>query len=152
MLDEERIIEVFQKPIANMTRIMGEHSPTAGAMEVEKSQLKKEINDWKLQAEELKSAKEEKEARIWEMEARLSELELEKVQLVSTWIKRLQALNDAKLEKDEILQKLQAGQRELAGLAALEAAATMQKQITAKREQIAAFAIASSNIFILLLL
>ncbi|RMC13607.1 hypothetical protein DUI87_08683 [Hirundo rustica rustica] len=69
------------------------------------------------------------------MEARLSELELEKVQLVSTCTERLQALHDAKLEKDELLQELRAGQRELAGLAALEAAARMQKQITAKRGQ-----------------
>ncbi|KAL2304611.1 hypothetical protein Nmel_006562, partial [Mimus melanotis] len=52
-----------------------------------------------------RSAKDEKEARVCEMEARLSELELEK------------ALNDAELEKDELLQELQAGQRQLAGLA-----------------------------------
>lgn len=64
------------------------------------------------------SAKDEKEARIHEMEARLSKLELEKVQLVSTCTERLQALNDTKLERDELLQEeLQAGQRELAGLA-----------------------------------
>lgn len=66
------------------------------------------------------SAKDEKEARICEMEARLSELELEKVQLVNTCTEKLQALNDAKLEKDELLQELQAGQRELAGLAGRE--------------------------------
>lgn len=57
MLEEERIIEVFQKQIGNMTQIMGQHSQTAGAMEVEKSHLKKEINDWELQAEELKVCK-----------------------------------------------------------------------------------------------
>lgn len=66
------------------------------------------------------SVKDEKEARICEMEAKLSKLELEKVQLVSTCTKRLQALNDAKLEKDDLLQELQAGQRDLAGLAGRE--------------------------------
>ncbi|KAM3672042.1 LOW QUALITY PROTEIN: coiled-coil domain-containing protein 158 [Ammospiza maritima maritima] len=50
----------------------------------------------------MQSVKDEKEARICEMEAKLSKLELEKVQLVSTCTKRLQALNDAKLEKDDL--------------------------------------------------
>lgn len=48
------------------------------------------------------SAKDEKEARICEME-------LEKVQLLSTCTKRLQAPNDAKLGQGEILQEPQAG-------------------------------------------
>ncbi|KAF4802777.1 hypothetical protein TURU_022394 [Turdus rufiventris] len=51
---------------------------------------------------ECQSAKDEKEARICEME-------LEKVQLLNTCTKRLQALNDAKLGKGEILQEPQAG-------------------------------------------
>lgn len=55
MLEKERIAEIFQKQIDNMTQIMGQHGQTAGAME--KSQLKKEINDWKLKAEELKVPK-----------------------------------------------------------------------------------------------
>ncbi|KAM7021685.1 LOW QUALITY PROTEIN: coiled-coil domain-containing protein 158 [Passerculus sandwichensis] len=68
----------------------------------------------------MQSVKDEKEARICAMEAKLSKLELEKVQLVSTCTKRLQALNDAKLEKDDLLQELWAGQRELAGPASLQ--------------------------------
>lgn len=57
VLEKERIIEIFQKQIDNMTRIVGQRGQTAGAMEVEKSQLKKEINAWKLKAEELKVCK-----------------------------------------------------------------------------------------------
>ncbi|NWQ95873.1 CD158 protein, partial [Burhinus bistriatus] len=117
MLEKERITEIFQKQIDNMTQIVGQHSRTAGAMEVEKSRLIREINDWKLKEEELKIAKDEKEARILEMEARLSELELEKVKLVNTCSERLRALNDMKLEKDQLMNELQAGWRELAGLA-----------------------------------
>ncbi|NXV51854.1 CD158 protein, partial [Uria aalge] len=117
LLEKERIVEIFQKQIDNMTEIVGQHSRTAGAMAVEKSQLIKEKNDWKLQVEELKIAKDEKEARIREMEARLSELELEKVKLVNTCSERLRALNDMKLEKDQLMDELQAGRRELAGLA-----------------------------------
>ncbi|NXK08491.1 CD158 protein, partial [Herpetotheres cachinnans] len=117
VLEKERIIEAFQKQIDNMTQIVGQHSRTAGAMEVEKSQLIKEINDWKLKVEELKIAKDEKEARIHEMETRLSELELEKVKLVNTCTERLHALNDMKLEKDQLMNELQASQSELAGLA-----------------------------------
>lgn len=52
--EKERIIEIFQKQIDNMTQIVGQHSRAAGAIEVEKSQLIKEIDDWKLKAEELK--------------------------------------------------------------------------------------------------
>ncbi|KAM6071493.1 coiled-coil domain-containing protein 158 isoform 2-T9 [Theristicus caerulescens] len=116
LLEKERIIEIFQKQIDNMTQIVGQHSRTAGAMEVEKSQLIKEINDWKLKVEELKIAKDEKEARTHEMEARLSELELDKVKLVNTCSERLHALNDMKLEKDQLMNELQAGRSELAGL------------------------------------
>ncbi|NXN64698.1 CD158 protein, partial [Himantopus himantopus] len=115
--EKERIIEIFQKQIDNVTQIVDQHSRTAGAMEAEKSQLIKEINDWKLKVEELKIAKDEKGARIHEMEARLSELELEKVKLVNTCSERLHALNDMKLEKDQLMNELQAGRRELAGLA-----------------------------------
>ncbi|NWU68174.1 CD158 protein, partial [Pterocles burchelli] len=117
VLEKERIIEIFQKQIDTMTQIVGQHSRTAGAMEVEKSQLIKEINDWKLEVRELKIAKDEKEAGIREMEARLSELELEKVKLVNTCTERLHALNDMKLEKDQLMNELQASQSELAGLA-----------------------------------
>ncbi|NWZ57987.1 CD158 protein, partial [Haliaeetus albicilla] len=116
VLEKERIIEVFQKQIDNMTQIVGQSSRTAGAMEVEKSQFIKEINDWKLKVEELKVAKDEKEARIHELEARLSELELEKVKLVNTCTERLRALNDTKLEKDQLMNELQASRSELAGL------------------------------------
>ncbi|GAB0189464.1 coiled-coil domain-containing protein 158 [Grus japonensis] len=117
LLEKERIVEIFQKQIGNMTQIVDQHSRTAGAMEVEKSQLTKEINDWKLKAEQLKIAKDEKEARIHEMEARLSELEREKVKLVNTCSERLHAFNDMKLEKDQLMNELQAGRSELAGLA-----------------------------------
>ncbi|XP_010129136.1 PREDICTED: coiled-coil domain-containing protein 158 [Chlamydotis macqueenii] len=117
LLEKEGIIEIFQKQIDNMTQIVDQHSQTAGAMEVEKSQLVKEINEWKLKVEELKIAKDEKEARIHEVEASLSELELEKVKLVNTCTERLHALNDMKLEKDQLMNGLQASRSELAGLA-----------------------------------
>ncbi|KAM9263803.1 LOW QUALITY PROTEIN: coiled-coil domain-containing protein 158 [Cariama cristata] len=117
VLEKERIIEVFQKQIDNMSQIVSQHSRTAGAMEVEKSQLIKEINDWKLKVEELKITKAEKEARIHEMEARLSELELEKLKLVNKCAERLHALNNMKLEKDQLMNELQASWSELAGFA-----------------------------------
>ncbi|KAM9661426.1 coiled-coil domain-containing protein 158 isoform 1-T1 [Morphnus guianensis] len=117
VLEKERIIEVFQKQIDNMTQIVGQYSRTAGAMEVEKSQFIKEINAWKLKVEELKIAKDEKEARIHELEARVSELELEKVKLVNTCSERLHALNDTKLEKDQLMNEVKASRSELAGLA-----------------------------------
>ncbi|XP_068797312.1 coiled-coil domain-containing protein 158 isoform X3 [Struthio camelus] len=117
VVEKERIIGIFQKQIDNMTQIVGQHSRTAGAMEVEKSQLLKEINDWKLEVQELKVVKDEKEARILEMEARLSELELEKVKLVNTCTEKLHAVKDTKLEKDQLMNELKASRSELAGLA-----------------------------------
>ncbi|NXW86025.1 CD158 protein, partial [Alopecoenas beccarii] len=115
--EKERIIDVFQKQIDIITRIVGQHSRTAGAMEVEKSQLIKELNDWKLEAQELKTAMDEKEARIHEMETRVREQELENAKLINTCTERLRALNDMKLEKDQLLNELQGSQSELAGLA-----------------------------------
>ncbi|XP_010284223.1 PREDICTED: coiled-coil domain-containing protein 158, partial [Phaethon lepturus] len=117
LVEKERTIEIFQKQIDNMTQIVGQHSRTTGAIEVEKSQLIKEVNDWKLKVEELKITKDEKEARIHETEARLSELELQKVKLVNTCTERLHALNDMKLEKDQLMNELQASRSKLAGLA-----------------------------------
>uniref|UniRef100_A0A672UB94 Coiled-coil domain containing 158 n=1 Tax=Strigops habroptila TaxID=2489341 RepID=A0A672UB94_STRHB len=117
MSEKERIIEIFQKQIDNMTQIVGQHSRAAGVMEVEKSQLIKEIDDWKLKVEELQIATDEKETRIREMEARVSELELEKVKLANTCTERLHALNDMKLEKDQLMNELEASRGELAGLA-----------------------------------
>ncbi|NXI73784.1 CD158 protein, partial [Anseranas semipalmata] len=117
LVEKERIIEVLQKQIDNMTQIVSQHSQTAGAMEVEKSQLLKEIGDWKLQVQELKIAKEEKEVRIHELEATLSKLELEKIKLVNTCTERLHAVNDMKLEKDQLMSELKASRIELAGLA-----------------------------------
>ncbi|XP_067153172.1 coiled-coil domain-containing protein 158 [Apteryx mantelli] len=117
VVEKERIIGIFQKQIDNMTQMVGQHSRTAGAMEVEKSQLIKEISDWKLEVQELKMVKEEKEAKILEMEARLSELELEKVKLVNTCTERLHAVKDMKLEKDQLMNELKANRSELAGLA-----------------------------------
>ncbi|NWX51283.1 CD158 protein, partial [Steatornis caripensis] len=117
LLEKIKIIEIFQKQIDNMTQMVGQHSRTAEAMEVEKSQLVKEINDWKLKVEDLQIAKDEKEARIHEMAASLSELELEKVKLVETCSDRLHELNDMKLEKDQLMNELQACRSELASLA-----------------------------------
>ncbi|KAM9578225.1 LOW QUALITY PROTEIN: coiled-coil domain-containing protein 158 [Guaruba guarouba] len=117
MSEKEKTTEIFQKQIDNMTQIVGQHSQAAGAMEVEKSQLIKETDDWKLKVEELKIVKDEKETRIHEMEVRLSELELEKVKLVNTCTERLHALNDTKLEKDQLTNELEASRGELAGLA-----------------------------------
>lgn len=57
VMEKERIIDIFQKQIDIITQIVGQHSQTAGAMEVEKSQLIKELNDWKLEAQELKVCK-----------------------------------------------------------------------------------------------
>ncbi|KAM9026028.1 LOW QUALITY PROTEIN: coiled-coil domain-containing protein 158 [Ara ararauna] len=107
-MSEKEKLEIFQKQIDNMTQIVGQHSRAAGAMEVEKSQLIKEIDDWKLKVEELKIVKDEKETRIHEMEVRLSELELEKVKLVNTCTERLHALNDTKLEKDQLMNEFEA--------------------------------------------
>ncbi|NXI49625.1 CD158 protein, partial [Chloroceryle aenea] len=117
VLEKERIVEIFQKQTDTMARIVGQHSRTARAMEAEKSQLIKEINDWKLQVEELKIAKDEKGAKIQEVESRLSQLELEKVKLVNTCTKRLRALDEMKLEKAQLMNEVQAGRSELAGLA-----------------------------------
>lgn len=59
----------------------------------------------------------EKEARIHEMETRVRELELDNVKLINTGTERLRALNDMKLEKDQLMNELQDSQSELAGLA-----------------------------------
>ncbi|XP_075785553.1 coiled-coil domain-containing protein 158 isoform X2 [Pelodiscus sinensis] len=117
VIEKQRVIEIFQKQIDNMTQIVGQHGRTAGAMEVEKSQLLKEISDRKLEVQELKIVMEKKEDRIREMEARLSELELEKVKSVNTCTERLRAVKDLKLERDQLMNELKVSRTELTNLA-----------------------------------
>ena len=66
------------------------------------------------------------------MEARMSELELEKVKLVNTCTERLHALNDTKLEKEQLMNELQASRSELAGLAGREPQLSSALMIAAK--------------------
>lgn len=54
LLEKEKVVEILRKQIDNMTQIVGQHGRTAGAMEMEKSQLLKEVNDKKLELQELK--------------------------------------------------------------------------------------------------
>uniref|UniRef100_A0A8D0GQJ9 Coiled-coil domain containing 158 n=1 Tax=Sphenodon punctatus TaxID=8508 RepID=A0A8D0GQJ9_SPHPU len=117
MMEKDKVIEIFRKQIDNMTQIVGQHGRTTGAMEMEKSQLVKEISDRKLEAQELKIAKDKKEARICDLEARLSELELEKVKLMNSCTERARAAKDLKLERDQLLNELKAIRTELSGLA-----------------------------------
>ncbi|KAM9193861.1 LOW QUALITY PROTEIN: coiled-coil domain-containing protein 158 [Mergus octosetaceus] len=118
VIEKERIIEILQKQIDIMIQVVDQQYQTAGAMEVEKSQLLKEIGKkLKLQVQENKIAKEEEEVRIHKSEAALSKLELEKVKLVKTCTERLHAINDMKLEKDQLMSKPKAIRIELAGLA-----------------------------------
>lgn len=52
--EKEKVIEFLQKQIDSMTQMLGQHGRTVGAMEMEKSQLLKEINDKKQELHELK--------------------------------------------------------------------------------------------------
>ncbi|XP_009875879.1 PREDICTED: coiled-coil domain-containing protein 158 [Apaloderma vittatum] len=117
VLEKEKVTEIIQKQVDNMTHMVDQHSRAAGAMEVEKYQLIKERNDSKLKVQELEIAMDEKEARIQEMETRLSELELEKIELVNTCTERLHTPNEMKREKEQLMNELQASRSELAGLA-----------------------------------
>lgn len=57
VVEKERIIEIWQKQIDIMIQVVDQQYQTAGVMEVEKSQLLKEIGDWKLQVQEHKVCK-----------------------------------------------------------------------------------------------
>lgn len=57
VLEKERVIELFRKEMDTVTRLVGQHSRTAGAAGAEKSRLVKERNGWKLKVQELKVCK-----------------------------------------------------------------------------------------------
>ncbi|RLV96746.1 hypothetical protein DV515_00012556 [Chloebia gouldiae] len=137
------MVEIFQKQIDNMTQIMGQHGQTAGAMEVEKSQLKKEINDWKLKAEELNAFEDLKrnyQGEVKEMENAANRV---KMQLKSAQAELKQARTALKTTEGpngndnsiELLKNHTYLSYQLENNS-LEAATRMQKQITAKRGQI----------------
>ncbi|EGW11393.1 Coiled-coil domain-containing protein 158 [Cricetulus griseus] len=54
MAEKDKVIEILRQQIENMTQLVGQHGRTAGAMQVEKAQLEKEINDRKLELQEFK--------------------------------------------------------------------------------------------------
>ncbi|XP_061439359.1 coiled-coil domain-containing protein 158 [Rhineura floridana] len=117
LTEKEKVIEILRKQVDNMTQIVGQHGRAAGAMEMEKSQLLKEVNDKKLELHELKISQDKKDMRIRELEAILSEMELEKVKLMNTSSERLRALKEMKMEREELVNEIKSSRIELATLA-----------------------------------
>ncbi|XP_056659264.1 coiled-coil domain-containing protein 158 isoform X13 [Monodelphis domestica] len=116
MVEKDKVIEILRQQIENMTQLVGQHGRTAGAMQVEKTQLEKEINDRKLELQEFKIIKDKKDSKIRELEARLSDLELEKVKLVNAGSERLRAVKDMKQERDQLLAEVKNSRNELSSL------------------------------------
>ncbi|XP_042638015.1 coiled-coil domain-containing protein 158 [Orycteropus afer afer] len=116
MAEKDKVIEILRQQIENMTQLVGQHGRTAGAMQVEKAQLEKEINDRRLELQEFKILKDKKDAKIRELEARVSDLELEKVKLVNAGSERLRAVKDIKQERDQLLNEVKATRSELNSL------------------------------------
>ncbi|XP_017370259.1 coiled-coil domain-containing protein 158 isoform X6 [Cebus imitator] len=116
MTEKDKVIEILRQQIENMTQLVGQHGRTAGAMQVEKAQLEKEINDRRLELQELKILKDKKDAKIRELEARVSDLELEKVKLVNAGSERLRAVKDIKQERDQLLNEVKTSRNELNNL------------------------------------
>ncbi|XP_015282595.1 PREDICTED: coiled-coil domain-containing protein 158 [Gekko japonicus] len=108
--EKEKVIEILRKQIDNMTQILGQHGRTAGAVEVEKAQLLKELHDKKQELQELKLSQDKKESRIYELEASLSEMELEKVKVVNMNAGLV-------LERDELVNKVKSSRLDLVALA-----------------------------------
>ncbi|XP_006535056.1 coiled-coil domain-containing protein 158 isoform X4 [Mus musculus] len=113
MAEKDKVIEILRQQIENMTQLVGQHGRTAGAMQVEKAQLEKEINDRKLELQEFKILKDKKDAKIRELEARVSDLELEKVKLVNAGSERLRAVKDIRHERDQLLNEVKTSRTEL---------------------------------------
>ncbi|XP_075400286.1 coiled-coil domain-containing protein 158 isoform X1 [Tenrec ecaudatus] len=116
MAEKDKVIEILRQQIENMTQLVGQHGRTAGAMQVEKAQLEKEINDRRLELQEFKILKDKKDAKIRELEARVSDLELEKVKLVNAGSERLRAVKDIKQERDQLLSEVKTSRSELNNL------------------------------------
>ncbi|XP_058578198.1 coiled-coil domain-containing protein 158 isoform X8 [Neofelis nebulosa] len=116
MAEKDKVIEILRQQIENMTQLVGQHGRTAGAMQVEKAQLEKEINDRRLELQEFKILKDKKDAKIRELEARVSDLELEKVKLVNAGSERLRAVKDIRQERDQLLNEVKTSRNELHSL------------------------------------
>nr|XP_034347560.1 coiled-coil domain-containing protein 158 isoform X2 [Arvicanthis niloticus] len=116
MAEKDKVIEILRQQIENMTQLVGQHGRTAGAMQVEKAQLEKEINDRRLELQEFKILKDKKDAKIRELEARVSDLELEKVKLVNAGSERLRAVKDIRQERDHLLNEVKTSRTELNNL------------------------------------
>lgn len=113
MAEKDKVIEILRQQIENMTQLVGQHGRTAGAMQVEKAQLEKEINDRRLELQEFKILKDKKDSKIRELEARVSDLELEKVKLVNAGSERLRAVKDIKQERDQLLNEVKSSRNDL---------------------------------------
>nr|XP_055153237.1 coiled-coil domain-containing protein 158 isoform X2 [Symphalangus syndactylus] len=116
MTEKDKVIKILRQQIENMTQLVGQHGQTAGAMQVEKAQLEKEINDRRMELKELKILKDKKDAKIRELEARVSDLELEKVKLVNAGSEWLRAVKDIKQERDQLLNEVKTSRNELNNL------------------------------------
>ncbi|XP_060635356.2 coiled-coil domain-containing protein 158 isoform X2 [Anolis sagrei] len=116
LVEKEKVVEILRKQIENMTQVIGQHSRTAGALELEKSQLLKEANDKKLEIHELKILQDKKDCQLRDLEASLSEMELEKVKLMNANAERLRVLKEMKLEREELINEIKISRIEFATL------------------------------------
>ncbi|XP_066488371.1 coiled-coil domain-containing protein 158 [Tiliqua scincoides] len=131
--EKEKVIEILQKQIDNMTQIVGQHGRTAGAMEMEKAQLLKEVNDRKMEIQELKILQDKKDIQLRDLEACLSEMELDRVKLVNASSDRLRALKEMKLEREGLMTEIKASRIEVAALA--EESESLKKNYRDKTEE-----------------
>uniref|UniRef100_A0A803SNT9 Coiled-coil domain containing 158 n=1 Tax=Anolis carolinensis TaxID=28377 RepID=A0A803SNT9_ANOCA len=116
LVEKEKVVEILRKQVENMTQVIGQHSRTAGGLEMERSQLMKEANDMKLEIHELKILQDKKDSQMRELEASLSEMELERVKLMNANAERLRTLKEMMLEREELINEIKISRIELATL------------------------------------
>ncbi|XP_075462834.1 coiled-coil domain-containing protein 158 isoform X3 [Ascaphus truei] len=117
LTEKDHIIIAMRDQVADMTRVVGQHSQRAGAMQVENAQLLGDVGDRKAEIQEIKIIMEKKDARISELEALFRDLEMEKLKLTNAGSEMTHAVKDLRLERDQLVTELKVTRNELASLA-----------------------------------
>ncbi|XP_038615398.1 coiled-coil domain-containing protein 158 [Tachyglossus aculeatus] len=114
VVQKDNVLDVLQRQVEKMSLLVGRHGRTAGALQVENSRLRKEVDHGKLELQELKVLRDKSDARILELEAQLSSLDLEKSQLVRACTERLRDVKELQLEREHLTMDVKASRGELA--------------------------------------
>ncbi|KAM4048917.1 coiled-coil domain-containing protein 158 [Anomaloglossus baeobatrachus] len=117
LAEKDNMIITLREQIEAMTIMIGQQNQKVEALEVDKSQLLREVSVKKAEIQDIAVRAENREKRLEQLEELCTGLELEKSKLANFNTKKILATKKVKKERDEIMVELLETRSDLANLA-----------------------------------